>query len=96
MDKPSLTSVLLTDDFSRKLPGLPEWKPALRTWTRAQLDALGLVENPHMWIGDGWMHCPHCRRYQHHYAMSTPGQSDCFEVCVGCQSYTGYRSPEGR
>jgi hypothetical protein len=87
----TLTGRILSDDFARPLPGLPGSR---RTWTRAQLDAAGLVPNLNMWIGAGWIYCGYCRRYQTHYAMSHAGTSDCFEVCVGCDTYTGWRAPE--
>jgi hypothetical protein len=57
--------------------------------TRAQLDAAGLVVNPNMWIGSGWLYCRICRDYRHHYAMSHRGKSDCYEVCKECETYSG-------
>lgn len=44
----------------------------------------GLVVNPHMWIGDGWLFCVYCKQNTLHFAMSHPGMSDCFEVCEVC------------
>lgn len=49
--------------------------------------ALGIVPNPHLWIGAGFFYCVGCRAYQYHDAYSHPGQADCFEVCRGCQQY---------
>ena len=55
--------------------------------TREEMIAAGLVENPNMWIGSGWMWCMGCGTYTYHYAMSHKGQSDCFEVCGECNVY---------
>lgn len=57
--------------------------------TRTRLDRAGLVMNPHMWIGDGWFFCRTCSDYTRHYAMSHPGQADCWEVCGSCETYSG-------
>lgn len=63
-------------------------------YTEEQLKALGLVENPFMWIADGWFFCVTCQRYTYHFAMSHPRQADCFEVCKECKTYSGPYSPQ--
>jgi len=55
----------------------------------ADLVRAGLVVNLHMWLGPGFLYCPGCRRHTYHFAMSHPGQRDCWEVCRGCRSYHG-------
>lgn len=62
-------------------------KIAYLVYTRAELDALGLQVNPHMYLGGGWRHCVVCEHYVYVYAMSTPGASDCFEVCHDCNNH---------
>ncbi|MEY2873477.1 MAG: hypothetical protein RLZZ373_848 [Pseudomonadota bacterium] len=57
--------------------------------TRAQLEADGCVVNPCMWIGDGWFYCRTCDRSTRHVALSHRGESDAYEVCTTCDTYTG-------
>lgn len=57
--------------------------------TKADLIADGCVPNPNMWIGDGWLYCRTCERFQFHGAWSHPGETDCHEVCKVCDTYTG-------
>lgn len=57
-------------------------------YTRAELEEMGLVVNPNMYIGDGWRFCITCNRYAYVNAMSHRGQSDCFEVCRDCNTHT--------
>lgn len=51
------------------------------------LERLGLIRNPNMWIGDGWRFCLNCRQYAYVFAMSFPGQSNCVEVCKDCETH---------
>jgi hypothetical protein len=62
--------------------------------TRQDLDKAGKVVNPNMWLGDGWYFCKVCKKYTFHYAMSTPKQADCFEVCRECDNYSGNQPVE--
>jgi hypothetical protein len=48
---------------------------------------LGVVRNPNMWIGGGFLFCVGCQTYRTHDAYSHWGMSDCFEVCRTCQRY---------
>lgn len=59
--------------------------------TRPELVEAGLVPNPHLWIGDGWIYCRVCERYTFHQAWSVPQQAQpvCFEVCLSCNYYSG-------
>lgn len=56
-------------------------------YTRDELDQMGLVVNPYMYIGDGWRFCVVCMRYAYVYAMSHKGMADCFEVCRDCETH---------
>lgn len=60
-------------------------------YSRAELEAKGLVENPHMYLGSGWLFCYVCTEYQYHLALSTPGKSDCYEVCKQCENHVSQR-----
>ena len=64
--------------------------------TKAQLLADGCVLNRNMWIGDGWIWCRKCRAYQFHEAYSHSGESDCYEVCQTCGTYSGRLPLKGR
>ncbi len=55
-----------------------------------EIAVLGAVENPHCYLGDGYLHCPNCRKYNHHKVMSK-GHTH-YEICDGCKSYV---SPSG-
>ena len=57
-------------------------------YTQGELEKLGLVINPHMWLGGGWFHCVKCQLNTHHYAMSHRNKSDCFEVCRVCHTHS--------
>jgi hypothetical protein len=58
------------------------------TYSREELEHLGLVVNPNMYIGSGWRFCVTCKRYAYVNAMSHPGKSDCFEVCRDCNTHS--------
>jgi hypothetical protein len=62
-------------------------------YSRLFLEQVGLEVNPNMWLGGGWFYCAFCKEYTHHYAMSHKGQSDCFEICKKCDSYSGNKNP---
>lgn len=54
-----------------------------------ELNDFGLIHNPHMWLAEGgWLFCIKCNKYQHHIAMSHPRKSDCFEVCLICDTHS--------
>lgn len=57
-------------------------------YTRAELIDAGLVVNPRMWTDGTWHACGECGRETGHYAMSHPGQSDCYLVCGTCEQYS--------
>lgn len=57
-----------------------------------ELVAMGLVLNPNMYLGDGFMFCARCNQYTYHFAMSHTGKSDCFELCKDCNSYVAPRA----
>ena len=65
-------------------PLLPDAAPRYLART---VEELGVVRNPRMWIGHGWLYCVGCRSYQFHVAYSHPGTSDCYEVCRTCARY---------
>lgn len=59
------------------------------TWlvyTRGELDEMGLVVNPNVYIGSGFWFCIPCNMYTHMIAMSHKGQSDCFALCRVCNT----------
>ena len=56
--------------------------------TKKELESQGLVVNPNMWLGSGWMHCKVCKKYTYHYAMSHKGQNDCYEICRESDTYS--------
>jgi hypothetical protein len=59
-----------------------------RAYSRAELDRVGLVVNPNMWLPDGgWHFCAYCKQYTRAYAMSSPGKSNCYEVCKECDNH---------
>jgi|SRR5215510_15199618 len=62
-------------------------KVLYEVYSREELNRLGLVVNPYMYIGDGWRFCVTCKRYAYVYAMSHSGKGDCYEVCRECNTH---------
>ena len=58
------------------------------------VEELGVVPNPHMWIGSGQIFCVGCQAARLHDAYSHPGLGDCFAVCRKCERY--YRAEHAR
>lgn len=57
-----------------------------------EMTSMGLVLNPNMYIGNGYMFCGNCNDYTYHFAMSHRGQADCYELCKDCNSYVAPRA----
>jgi len=57
-------------------------------YSRKELEAKGLVKNPNMWLSSGFLYCKVCEKHTYHYAMSTLGKSDCYEICKECDNYS--------
>lgn len=57
-----------------------------------ELIVMGLVPNPNMYVGAGFMFCANCNHYTYHFAMSNRGKSDCFELCKDCNSFVAPRA----
>ena len=68
--------------------------PTIIVYTVQELESRGLIRNPNMWIGNGWFYCVVCSEYTYHFAMSHRNDSDCFEICKQCKSYSGHRRVE--
>jgi hypothetical protein len=84
------TNVIVTDSNLSEKPDMPLIETVqyglvrYRVFTVADL---GVVRNPHMWIGGGFLFCVGCQTYRTHDAYSHWGMSDCFEVCRTCERY---------
>lgn len=58
---------------------------------RAELLADGAVQNPHVYLGSGFIYCGRCLQYTYHDALTYPYPQSglVYEVCLTCDTYTG-------